>query len=463
MSDSGRLDRKMGDNSPDSTMAPLDGTAPGPNPHGLFTPSGAVLSVVDGDRVTSAFQAERAGGSDQADSGRPGSTDEALESAFAAALDLESWTSGERMADLTARLEREVELAARHEAEMGPRIMAALAEGLATAPDRTRESGVYTLTPEVIAAACSNVLFNGNVEACDGTRITVHTLPVTVVQIGICLSSYQGNGLGGAITHRLYRQDITSRSFDPEAQVRDFIQRRARSNRAGGEFGDDGQLQTISDMLCRALMIYGERAMLARRSGRPWRMGHGSAFPYEILVGSGREDLTRASIPVLRQLLEDHRRFIFVPSEVSDQAVRTIANSLRPLQYAVLRDTRYIIGDYLRGGYERPHYKETGTYQELVALQEEVASRVVLCVYRASYFSPGGIFFAHEEHVHEAAQIVVADSALQEHRGFPNLIDVADRTCRGMFDGSGVQAQVRAVLARTGDPFRYLDERATRA
>jgi hypothetical protein len=366
--------------------------------------------------------------------------------------------------ELSARLEREVEFAARYETEMGPKVLALLRDRLPTAPDRSRESGVYKLTPDDVAAACRNVLFNGNVEACDGTRIVVPTLPVTVVQIGICLTSYVGTGDGGSIVQRLYRHDITRRTDDAESQVRDFISQRARrSRRAWNDLGDDGQPLSLSDMLCRALMIYGERAMLADRSDRPWRLGHGSPMPHEMLVGSGREELTWASLQTLRRLLEEHKRFIFVPSEISDQAVRTIANALPPLQYAVLRNTRDIIEGYISGSsYERPHYKKKGVYQALRAFQEEVGSKVLLCVFRVSQFSPGGIFYAHEDFVHEAAQIVMADSALQEHRGFPNLIDIADRTCKGMFDAGYVAAQVHTVLARSGAPFQYFHERSTR-
>jgi hypothetical protein len=46
---------------------------------------------------------------------------------------------------------------------------------------------------------------------------------------------------------------------------------------------------------------------------------------------------------------------------------------------------------------------------------------------------------------------------------FPNLIDIADRLCRGTFDPSGIAASVNAVFAAKGEPFRYLLERATRA
>lgn len=392
---------------------------------------------------------------------------ESLEAEFKAALDLDTWTSGERMDQLAARLEREVEMAARFEADMAPRVLKALEEGLPSAPDASRESGIYKLTPDIITRALKNVVFNGLVEACDGTRVAVSTLPVTVIQIGICLTSYQGSGDGGSIGHRLYRHDIMRKSGDAEQEVLDFLSRRARRKKrevAHQEYGDDGQLMNISDMLCRALMIYAERAMLVERSQSPWRMGHGGPMPHELIVGSGRNEMAFASLEMLRRLLLNHQKFIFVPSEISDEAVVTIANALHPLQYAVLRNTKDIIQGYIEGSsYERPHYKKSGLYQAVCSFQEDVGSKVVLGVYRASALCPGRVFYAHEDHVHEAAQIVMADSVLQEARGFPNLIDIADRTCKGMFEPGGLSAQVHAVLARSGSPFRFLGERNTRA
>jgi hypothetical protein len=391
---------------------------------------------------------------------------ESLEAEFRAALNLDTWTSGERMDQLAARLEREVEMAAQFEGDMAPRVLTALEQGLPTAPDASRESGIYTLQPDHVTGALRNVLFNGLVEACDGTRVAVATLPVTVVQIGICLTTYQGTGDGGSIGHRLYRHDIMRKNGSAEQEVLDFLSRRARRKRreaAHGEFGDDGRPMNISDMLCRALMIYAERAMLADRSQRPWRMGHGGPMPHELIVGSGRNEMAFASLEMLRRLLLDHQKFIFVPSEISDEAIVTIANALHPLQYAVLRNTKDIIEGYIAGSsYERPHYKRSGLYQAVRSFQADAGSKVVLGVYRASALCPGRVFYAHEDHVHEAAQIVMADSVLQEARGFPNLIDIADRTCKGMFEPGGLSAQVHAALARSGSPFRFLGERNTR-
>ena len=182
-----------------------------------------------------------------------------------------------------------------------------------------------------------------------------------------------------------------------------------------------------------------------------------------LIVGSGRNEMAFASLTMLRRLLLDHQKVIFVPSEISDPAVVTISNALQPLQYAVLRNTTDIIEGYIVGSsYERPHYKASGLYQAVRAFQADVGSKIVLGVYRASALCPGRVFYAHEDHVHSAAQVVMADSALQEARGFPNLIDIADRTCRGMFEPGGLKAQVHAALARGGSPFRFLDERGTR-
>jgi hypothetical protein len=392
---------------------------------------------------------------------------ESLETDFQAALDLNSWTSGERMDELANRLEREVETAAQFEDVMAPRLLKVLEEKLPTAADASHESGVYSLTPDNVTAALRNILFNGNVEACDGTRVTVNTLPVTVVQIGICLTSYQGTGDGGSIGHRLYRHDIIRKNGNAEDDVLNFLSRRSsrkKRNALSDEFGDDGQAMSMSDMMCRALMTYAERAMLVERSQRIWRLGHGGPMPHEMIVGSGRKELAFASLAILRRLLLEHQKFIFVPSEISDAAVVTIANALHPLQYAVIRNTKDIIQGYIEGtSYERPHYKRVGLYDAVKDFQRDAGSKVVLCVYRASSLAPGRIFYAHEDHVHQAAQIVMADSALQETRGFPNLIDIADRTCRGMFEPGGLSAQVHAALARTGSPFRFLGERETRA
>ena len=72
------------------------------------------------------------------------------------------------------------------------------------------------------------------------------------------------------------------------------------------------------------------------------------------------------------------------------------------------------------------------------------------------------MFYAHIDRVHEAALIAMADSVLQEHRGFPMLIDLADRLCQSSFGVDTFMSSAQAAYSEAGEPFRYLAERSTR-
>jgi hypothetical protein len=92
----------------------------------------------------------------------------------------------------------------------------------------------------------------------------------------------------------------------------------------------------------------------------------------------------------------------------------------------------------------------------------EAGSKVVVGAYRASRIAPAQLFYAHVDHAHEAALIAMADSALQEHRGFPMLIELADTLGRAMFGTDSFNAAARLAYTDAGEPFRYLTERQTR-
>ena len=390
--------------------------------------------------------------------------DKGLRDAVDDALNVSSWTSGERMGELEERLQRHVRFAVDNETEMAPRVIQTVKDNIKDAKDASPESGVYSVTPEQISGACGSVLFNGLVEACDGTRVTYDTLPISVIQIGICMSSYLGDGEPISIGHRLFRHDIVRKNGNAVDEVLAFIQRRARKSRSN----ENGEMSGISDMMVRAIMGYGERFLLTEKSKKPWRMGHGTPMPYEMMTGSGSGKIIQASLDLLPKLLAEHKKFVFVPSDTADAEIKTIANSLRPLQYAVLTNTRYVIDRYTKyvddGNLSDSYRGEYRNFRpRLISFRDGIASKVLIGVYKASHFSPGNIFYAHEDHVHEAALIAMADSALQEHRGFPNLIDIADRLCRGTFEPSGIAASVNSVFAEKGEPFRYLLERSTRA
>src|SRR5262249_39280612 len=94
--------------------------------------------------------------------------------------------------------------------------------------------------------------------------------------------------------------------------------------------------------------------------------------------------------------------------------------------------------------------------------RDEVASKVVVGLYRATALAPAHLFYAHADHVHLAAHIAIADGMLQEERGFPLLITRADQVCRSVYGGTGLREVAASAYAAAGAPFRYLSERLTR-
>ena len=72
------------------------------------------------------------------------------------------------------------------------------------------------------------------------------------------------------------------------------------------------------------------------------------------------------------------------------------------------------------------------------------------------------MFFAHRDHADLAAHIVMADSVLQAHRGFPLLIDLADTSAVAFSAATPLAGRVSAAYAGVNAPWRYLSERATR-
>jgi hypothetical protein len=92
----------------------------------------------------------------------------------------------------------------------------------------------------------------------------------------------------------------------------------------------------------------------------------------------------------------------------------------------------------------------------------DVAPKIVVGLYRVWEGAPPYMFYAHKDYAEMAAHIAMADSMLQEHRGFPMLIDLADTVCSTTFGLDSFVASVQIAYTDAGQPFRYLGERETR-
>ena len=263
---------------------------------------------------------------------------------LAQTLDLDTWERGENLAKNLERLDREVAEALLQEDEIRKKVRELVFPQILMRAKAPKQAGVFQVTTPQLKTTQVNVLFNGGVEACDGTCAVHDTLPLSIAQIGVCLVSYAGEQ--GAWVQRLFRRDLRVRGMDPIQEALSVLEK--REARSGTDQPD--KRDRLTELGRRGIMTYAERAVLLRKSNAPWRMGHGNPAPYELLTGSGSMELLRAGFDVLSELILQHKRFVFIPSAPGERVLLTIGNALRPLEFAVVETSERRIWPIIKIG-----------------------------------------------------------------------------------------------------------------
>jgi hypothetical protein len=374
-------------------------------------------------------------------------------------LNLDRWGGLMDLHQQHARLEEAIREAVRDETEAQHDIREEIFPLLKKAKEAPPGAGEHQTTLQEIEEVQSRLLFSGAVEACDGSCDTRDTLPVTVHDISIALVSYGRQA--SSWNTRLFRRELCRRNTGGRQDAIELLERRAAR---GGLHDEDDD--ALSELARRGVMTFGERSALIEKAEAPWRMGQGSPAPLE-LIGAAMADMTVASIRLVRKLIENER-FVFVTSEPRIRGVLTIAQALRPLEYAVIGTLKERLAPRLekwavtKGGTDLSWDGKVIPLKEWVRrLRDELAPRVVYGVYRSTPLAPPQVFYAHEKHVATAVRIAIADSVHRAERGFPLLLDMADAASRAA-RGGGLAAMADAIYAEVGAPFRYGSERHTR-
>ena len=92
-------------------------------------------------------------------------------------LDLDTWRPGADLVEMYERLEREIAEAVRQEGIYTKRIRAEIFPRLKDRLGAPPGAGVYRVSVEKLEDVHAKLLFNGGVEACDGTVKLVSKLP----------------------------------------------------------------------------------------------------------------------------------------------------------------------------------------------------------------------------------------------------------------------------------------------
>lgn len=361
-------------------------------------------------------------------------------------LDLATWRGGTDLQSLYERLELDTRIgdALAQEDRAAAAIRSEIIPRLRD-PDRPGApplAGVWRVQLDDLEKVHRGTLFSGDVDACDSTVQVHESLALTIVQIGIALVGYQGEE--GTWSHRLYRRDLQGSPQNTVELARQLLEiRDPHSPR-----GPDDARNPITELGRRGITSYAERAVLTRMSDATWRMGSGSPAPYELLTGAGAMDLVLPSIDVLEELLVEHRKFIFVPTR-GHRSLLTIGRALAPLEFAVIHRLRGYITDMVEAGHLRG--KALQRAKEFVSgAGEEVA----VGVFRASTQAPPYVFYASadEELCAQAAAIALADAVIQEHRGYPMLLDMARQFCTAAFSREEFLGPIQAAYAARNEP-----------
>ncbi len=376
-------------------------------------------------------------------------------------LDVERWALGNDLDAEYQRIEREVREAEKIETARDQQIREELLPRLAELPNMPKNAGKHAATPADIALVHRGLLFNGGVEACDGTIQIHETLPLTIYQIGVSLVSYRGDQ--GTWGQRLFRRDLRQKGVEVE-EMMEFLERRARRDSAARMPGQDQH----GELVQKALLGYAERAILLRRSEAAWRLGHGYPVTYELLTGGGNLELMVAATRVLREFIEVQQKFVFVGGEPREALFRTIGQALRPMEYAIigtlderleswLHQERYKVGVSTRLQWD----DESITPAEWIPrVIQRVASKIVVGLFRPTILAPAQTFYAHVDHSDIAGHIALADSMLKE-QGTSMLLEMAHHVCASVF-GDSLEALAEAAYVAAGAHERFLGGRVHR-
>lgn len=368
-------------------------------------------------------------------------------------LDHTTWNQGDDLAEAYERMEREITNALNEESRYHEQARKTLLNNIGSAPGTPHNAGVYQVKREQLEKIHTGLLFNGGVEACDGTYVIHDTLPLTITQIGVSLVKY--NGQHNSWVQRLFRRDLQSKMSDPIDELATLLENR-KQRAAQGQDGDK-----LSELASRGIMAFMERKILQQASDAPWRMMHGSPAPYEILTGRWASDSKKIakSLELIEWYALEHKRFISIPSAPRKLDWLTLGYALKPMEFAIVHTIQPEIEHLLEtGGYRNA----SGVRPAMERFAHDVAPHIVIGVYRVSAYAPPHLFYAQIDFAEKAAHIAMADSMLQEHRSFPMLIDLADRLCAINFGASSFVSTVQMAYAKAGKPFLYLGERETR-
>jgi hypothetical protein len=261
-----------------------------------------------------------------------------------------------------------------------------------------------------------------------------------------------------SLVTRVFETEITSAS----GSAREF-------------FADLRRTRGISNLLSRAIMLFGERRLLMDQPAA-WRLVHGELIPHELRTGAGRP---AQNLPPTFDLIHEFissETFIAVSESTDDIDVMNAAILLQPGEFIEIRTLQDSLEIFLEGdqqtGQMRANFADTDRrrFREFIASAGPQVSIVLVKAGNRPF-----LLECHHRRVEEAVSLFLADSlwtrGLADNgsafavRGFPFHLDLADQVAGTLFKGSDFRSFVESRLMDLGieEGVFDLDPRRTRA
>ena len=307
--------------------------------------------------------------------------------------------------------------------------------------------------PRYVEAIQRKRLYSGQVMAADATLAKYESLSLVGAQIAVSRVSYQ-NTTGQIVSNIMH----WGRELPRQATAADIAQA-IRSR--GRELKDK-----LPNVFLYALSLYKERQVLLDTPPGTFKLIQGTIFPYEMLVGSGRQFTMQACLKLLGELIDDGAYATLVSHE-ADRDTVLLGTALDAGEYIVVNTGAELLARFGASAHYTttpiPQYGGRSQQSLFDEFQKQYGPKVVQGVLRAHRMSRPYIFYCNADRLEEAVHTLLADAANTGPRGFPLLIDLADQYCSGAFRAGEYTSHLNAEFARAaGGSAMYQQERYSR-
>lgn len=299
------------------------------------------------------------------------------------------------------------------------------------------------------------LLISGTVAASDGTISPVPLLGGSKIQVGVVIVF--NKGLVVDYVTKIFEAEITQQA----SSAMEYFQ-----NLRG--------TRKISNLLARAIMLYGERKLLLEHDA-DWRIMHGELMPHELRTGAGRP---KQNLPPAFKIIHDFidkRNFIAISEASDDIDILNAAILLEPGEYIYIKNLTDSLNLFLNGdettGQARANFvkEDERKFREFI---QNVGDKISIVLVKAG--NKPFLMECPSDQIEESVALFLADAlwtrGFDIHgssftaRGFPYHIDLADQVARTLLKGSDFQNYVESRLFDLGieSGFFDIDPRKTR-